>query len=208
MNDVNKTHAEGMYKNEKENDSMDNSRTNIDDFLTVRGFGGYGGGYGGGGHGSFSGPTANAIRTDNVGVTVSREADCTRDLNKEVAERFNNSTETLIRNIQFQNQNDAITTLGRDLKNSQIEALNAAHANSVESLKCCCEGRVERAENKAEILAGQKDIIIEGLRRDLASATDSNNISATVGSINANANVNTAAIIQAIGNINGGHGGH
>jgi len=50
----------------------DYSRTNIDDFLTVRGFGGYGyggggGGYGGGGYGGHGGILREDAHADGTG---------------------------------------------------------------------------------------------------------------------------------------------
>lgn len=221
---MDKTKNPGSYDNPTtknlEENNMPETRTNIDDFLTVRGFGG-GGGWGGGGYGfggnggrdSFAGPSANAVRINANARQIEGQSDCTRRILGSEIRGVNSSLENLERNSQFSNLKDQLSTQGRDLKDFELSAVAQNKADAIEALKCCCAGQLTASENKAEILTGQKDIIIEGLRRDLATAVDKNNITATASAVNSNTNADTNLILQAIGNLaqaisNQGHHGH
>jgi hypothetical protein len=91
--------------------------------------------------------------------------------------------------------------ISRQIAACCCETQKALLQQSLESQKCCCETqKLVFQENQST-----RDVIMQN---ELRRATDANNVSATVGAINAAAAQNTAAIIAAIQGLNNHHHGH
>lgn len=133
---------------------MPETRTNIDDFLTVRGFGGWGAGGGwGGGHGSFAGPSSNAVRIDSIGQKVEDQADCTRGILGQQFQTISSQFENATRDRQFnalQNELFQSELRTRDLFDAKGREDNARFAALD---KCCCDALLQACEDKAELKA-------------------------------------------------------
>lgn len=166
--------SEVLNSREKENKNMDAnySRTNIDDFLTVRGFGGYGyggGGYGGGGS-LYTGNNVLAADAHADGSGRGENIKANRHFAAYGHAKLSDEHDTIERNAQFhqlfeQNSDNAMGAERRFLAlNNQI-ADNAAKA-----AECCCKLGKEIAEVKTDLVALNKDTVIEGLKSQLLDA--------------------------------------
>ena len=104
-----------------------------------------------------------------------------------------------IRDGQFQGElrtNDRLRDLERIMIDGQRDADKCCCDLKIEMLKCCCETqKLVSAEGTAT-----RELINQNTIR---AAIDQNNINATIGAINANANANTNAIVNAITSVCG-----
>lgn len=114
---------------------------------------GYGGGYGGGGHGSFAGPSANAVRID-------RNADTNREQHENIL-RGQSEISNQIRDNAVSNRFNA-----QDIRLCEIQA---------DLAKCCCENKTAIATSEARLTGLIKDTTIAQLQADLAAARAANN---------------------------------
>jgi hypothetical protein len=176
------------------------------------GYGGYGG-EGGGYHGAgFTTPSSLQHGLDALARQGSDQTDSLRD--------------------QFENQNlrAAVSALGAGqvaaenriadkLSDHQLNALRESADLARQIAACCCDtqkGFLEQALRQQECCCETQKLVFQENQKtrdlinenSLRAATDANNISATVGSINAAAAANTAAIVAAIQAQGGHHGGH
>lgn len=174
----------------------ENTRTNIDDFLTVRGFGGYGGyggygggggGYGHGGSGYFASPGANAVRINRNAELINRGEDSIRDL-------FN-----------FNNINDKFATLQAAITGHAFNALRENADLSRQLADCCCDNKVATAELKAVLLKEIGDCCCE--TQKLVISENSRTREEFQKSIleTANARITQLETINAINASDGGH---
>ena len=157
-------------------------RTNIDDFLTVRGFGGgYGGyGYGGGGQG-------------HGGVYGTRES-------------FNGTVDVALLNANRREnaqEHTAIIAQGRDnAVNARFTNIEKALCDArTEAATCCCENKAAIANSKAEVLTEIKNTTISGLQSELLACRTGNSNNGVMACID--------ALTKAIEGLSqGGGGGH
>ncbi len=166
---------DGSNGNNNNNDKgdYDMNRTNIDDFLTVRGFGGYGyggGGYGGGGGSLYTGNNVLAADAHADGSGRGENIKANRHFAAYGHSRLSDEHDTIERNAQFhqifeQNANAAMGAERRFISLSEKISENAAKA-----AECCCKLGKEIAEVKTDLVALNKDTVIEGLKSQLLDA--------------------------------------
>jgi len=163
----------------------------------LQGFGaGCGGGFFGRGGGADCGANYANLATLQHGVDHTRG--CVREGNEQVLRSF---SENHISD-QFMQQNNTLgqymLQITREMAVSQAATAKGFADQALEFCKCCKDNEIltiTEASKTRELINSN----------ELRKAVDANNISATVGGINANANQNTAAIIQAIQSIPSGH---
>lgn len=148
-----------MNNENMEGQDMDN-RTNIDDFLTVRGFGG---GYWGGNGMGVNGPVFQHS-VDDVKSKIGSEGQCNRDIftgqlrnvfdafeNQTRANEFNRVCDKLS-NIDSRNTDNQFRAELRT--NDRIAALQAeVTQNAKDAALCCCKLEAQAEKNKAELSA-------------------------------------------------------
>jgi hypothetical protein len=162
--------------NNETNGDTNMDRTNIDDFLTVRGFGGgWGlGGWGGGGQGVFASPGANAVRLNRNAEITKSENSCNRHLFGQALDQIQNSFENQTRAGEFQQVCNKLAEVGSSITDNQFRAeLRSADKATFIGIDqkldkladCCCEQKVEAAkaetrsvERFCELKAGQAEI--------------------------------------------------
>lgn len=133
------------------------SQISTDSLLLARGigpgFGGFGYGYGGG----FANPSANAIRLDRNADQVASEGACTREIIGKGQDYNLHAFDAAQESIQFgrvcDRLSDAEFRTGDRLRDIEREMA----ANAREAAKCCCDVKVQSANDKAEILAAIAD---------------------------------------------------
>jgi len=164
--------------------------------LGLAGFGGYN--YGG----QYADVSSNAVRINrNEGVTRDAASCVTgvlgASLDRISAQNFEgrfNAAITSLRDGQFQGElrlSDSLAAIRLDAAHQAAAAAQCCCELKIEMLKCCCETqKLVSAEGTAT-----RELINQNTIR---AAVDQNNINATVGAINANANANANAIVQAI----------
>lgn len=159
-----------MYKMEEK----EMSDINTESLLLARGvgYGGYGGVWGGGygGYGPFASPSANAIRLDRNAQATEDQADCTRAVLGLGLDNINSNFENATRQREFSDlregqfraelrTNDRLRDLEREI-----------NANARVAADCCCDLKVQAANDKAEILSKMEALSKEGIARDLDRA--------------------------------------
>lgn len=140
-------------KPEMENENMENTRTNIDDFLTVRGFGGYGAGYGfGGGQGMYPGNSMLAAGAHADGTALKTAVDCNASSSAAALDRISAQNEETRRINSFDSIRDGM--FQSELRNGDrlrdVERLMVD--GQKEAAKCCCDLSKEVAETKSALL--------------------------------------------------------
>lgn len=135
-----------------ENDMGDyNSRTNIDDFLTVRGFGGgygYGGGYGGGGGGGslYTGNNVLAAEAHANGTALKEAVDCNSRQFLSGLDRVSDQAEETRRLMSFESVNKNITDSEFRGLDRQRDLERILNQNSKDAAECCCDTQKAIAE--------------------------------------------------------------
>lgn len=159
-----------MYKME-ENEMSDISTESL---LLARGVGGYGyggvwgGGYGG--YGPFASPESNAVRINRNADFTKLALDRISDQNEET--RRNLGEARVMSNIT-EGHNRICDRLvdGEFRTNDRLRDLEREmQANAREAAKCCCDLKVQAANDKAEILSTMQALSKEGIARDLDRA--------------------------------------
>lgn len=142
--EIRKLINEILKEKEKNNMDANYSRTNIDDFLTVRGFGGYGGGYGGygggGGGGIYTGNQTLGALAHADGTGTGENVKANRQFVEYGHAKLSREHEDIVRNDQFH-------LLSRE--NSDIRMLISANAR--EASECCCKNREEMQKGFSDI---------------------------------------------------------
>ena len=117
------------------------TRTNIDDFLTVRGFGGYGygGGYGGGGGSLYTGNNVLAAKAHAEGTGIGENIKSNRFLMDRGMESIRDSFENAQRDRQFSNLSKEHTDLERRVNDQNAAMVATLNDVRSESAACCCE---------------------------------------------------------------------
>ena len=163
------------------------------------GYGGYGGAMGGVGLGGssfiaaegYANGTATKTAIDCHSAQFMSGLDRVSDQNKETRDtlRFDAINKGLV-DCEFRNI-DRTTALSNLMIQGQKDAALCCCDAKLEALRCCCETQklITAEASATRELINQNTIRV---------AVDANNITATVGGINAAAAANTAAIINAI----------
>ncbi len=176
-----------QLNNRGENNMEGNyGRTNIDDFLTVRGFGGYGGGYGGGGYGGHGGVLREDAHADGTGR--GENIKCNRDVMRDGHMFLSREHQDIVRNDQFSETSRQIGTLQGSIADAKAEAA-----------RCCCEAKTLTLETKADLTNLINGTTIEGLKADKA---DNHNTAVL------NALTQMSNAIAALAANSNSHGGH
>ena len=141
------------------------TRTNIDDFLTVRGFGGGyggyggyggGGGYGHGGSGYYASPGANAVRINRNAEKIGDQADCTRTILGKGLDSVRDNFENLMRANDHQGLVKAISDSEFRGSDRLRDLERIVNGNAKDAAECCCELRAlitaENARTREEML--------------------------------------------------------
>lgn len=150
-----------------------------------RGYGGYGGGgaWGGygGGYGPFASPGANAVRLNRNAQFIENQADCTREVLGRAIDSNSNSFENLTRQNQFDRLCDRISEGAMDNRDQifRQELRNGDRLRDIEremnanariAADCCCDLKLQAANDKSEIMARMEALSKEGITRDLDRA--------------------------------------
>ncbi len=157
------------------NDKMPyDGRTNIDDFLTVRGFGGYGyggGGYGGGGYGGgHTGDSYLSAKAHAEGTGVTANILANRALSSQGLDRLSEGFEATFRSMQFNNLSKEHNDLERRVNDQNAALIGTLNDVSREAAKCCCEAKLLAETNKCEILSAIAAESKDTINRELAAA--------------------------------------
>ncbi|MCK5601219.1 hypothetical protein KAR91_05100 [Candidatus Pacearchaeota archaeon] len=175
--------------NRGENNMENVSRTNIDDFLTVRGFGGYGyggGGYGGGGYGGHGGILREDAHADGTGR--GENIKCNRDVIRDGHTFLSREHQDIVRNDQFAETSRQISGLQGSIADAKAEAA-----------RCCCEAKTLTLETKADLTNLINGATIESLKSDKSDAHNTAVLNALTQMSNA------IAALAANSNSHGGH---
>lgn len=130
------------------------SGVTADSLLWARGanIGGYGYGNGYGYGGDFANASANAIRLDRNAQQVENQADCTREV-------LSKSMDNNARAFDMATNSDAFTRVCDKITNSEFRTADRLrdieremNANARTAADCCCDLKVQAANDKAEIL--------------------------------------------------------
>lgn len=180
------------------NDTGENTmegRTNIDDFLTVRGFGGGYGGYMGGGYGPSAG-----IGASYAGLgSIQHGIECNRDIYQSGNQTVLTGIENLERANSFNRLCDKLSDQNTVIGQNMLQLTRDQNDARAEAAKCCCDIKVQAANDKAELKADIKELEVSRLKDELSKARDANNISETVE--------RTLAAMKNCGCCGGGHHG-
>lgn len=170
-------------------------------------------GYGGIGRGGlYYGNEVLAAGAHADGTGIGNKIDCNSRQFMAGLDRVSDQAEETRRILAFENVNQNITN--QEFRN--IDRLRDVERLIIdgqkEAAKCCCEAQLAAAKCCCEtqkLITAEASATRELINSlELKRVTDANNINATVGAINANANANTAAIVQAIREINNHHHHH
>lgn len=159
-----------MPEDKNENGGTYNmNRTNIDDFLTVRGFGGYGyggGGYGGGGYGGHGGILREDAHADGTGRGESIKAN--RHAIYEGHNLLSREHSEIERNAQFHQLFEQIanSNMGNERRFGDLQ--KQLCDNALEAARCCCENREKIGAVESSLTGLIKDTTIENLKSDKA----------------------------------------
>jgi hypothetical protein len=156
---------------------MDNGFTTSDAVLTSAmsgGFGGRGGAWGGNYGSPFADFGSNAVRLNRNAQMTENQADCTREVLGLGLSNITNAFENADRSAQFTNVKDG--QFQSELRtNDRILALQAeVNANARVAADCCCDLKVQAANDKAELLSTMQALSKEGITRDLDRAEREN----------------------------------
>lgn len=161
-----------MNYNEKANMGENNMADTIDtgSLLLARGFGGYGafGGYGG--HGNFAGPSANAVR-------INRNADLFKLGLDRVAEE-NEETRRVLGEARVMDNitgghariTDRIIDAEFRTSDRMRDIEREISTNARTAAECCCDLKLQAANDKSEILSRMEALSKENVSRDLDRA--------------------------------------
>lgn len=156
--------------NTGENEMPNYNRTNIDDFLTVRGFGGYGGygggGYGGGGYGGHGGILREDTHADGTGRGENIKAN--RHAIYEGHNLLSREHGEIERNAQFHQLFEQIANSNMGAERRFGDLQRQLCDNALEALKCCCENKEAIALTRSDLTGLIKDTTIENLKSDKA----------------------------------------
>lgn len=133
---------------------------------------GYGGAWGNGypGHGTYAGPSANAVRLDRNAEISKESDDCTRLTLGAGLDRISAQAEEARREGQFLATVNATTNAEfrtmdrlRDIEKQLVD-------NAKDAAKCCCDLKIQACEDKAQILAAIAAQGTETVTRELNQA--------------------------------------
>ncbi len=201
-----------MTENKSEEKKMaDNGNGfSFGDALLTQAMTGYNGGRGGSNGSWFGGgcgPIASGPYADlgSVMHSIDNVTDCVRGNNTNLQREFSFNHQDDIAFAQNQQMAHNMLQVTGDIKDSVATSNKGFSDVLLEMCKCCGDAKLLTIQEGCKTREAVKD---EGtktrelfLTTELRKAVDENNINKTVGGINAQANANTQAIIQAIGGL-------
>ncbi len=160
--------------NKESNEMPYEGRTNIDDFLTVRGFGGYGyggGGYGGSGYGGgHTGDSFLSAKSHAEGTAIGANILANRDIDAISHRDLSRDLDKSFRTMEHDNLSREHVDLERRVNDQNAALIGTMNDLRAEAAKCCCEAKLLAEKNKCEILTAIAAESKDTINRELAAA--------------------------------------